>query len=966
MSNLFDQMWPAFLAEVSEQLDELEESLAASDSTTLDIGSTFRLFHTIKSSSAMMDFVNMELLAHAAEDILDLVRGEKATMTNEIGDLLVAVAGRLKVQLAQANNTKLPPDGDAQLLAQARAMLVSLGGTPPQEAVARPVEAEQPEHEEAPVAVDKIFSEFAESLETLWPAIAKWVAGKATRRPKELDRLVAACDAAGFPALRKIVQEMSADDVKSPAILAADFCLRLDPLRKRSGLDCGANAFAKIAQPLWVPEINALAIECLSVEGLENASLVREDVTRLIESGQRLGAMVRLCGFSSLALLLRFVGQILLEVERGNLALPAQLAELLMSAYSLCLEIEEGQAEDDAFAEICGRVLTTLQEMARNANSHEQAPDDRATLTDEFDIPYSLVVTLHEGCLSKMVEFCRRKIPLLDIEVDMDGPEALRDNFIQVISDQAEVLSNRTVFASDRPGDLSAETTRLSIIAACTGDATALIAKLQEYHSEHFHLSVQPVEYRGVASIESKRFENIHAERSAASDNAPQQEQSSATDTLRVSSGRLDQFVTRIGELALLRNQMDYHLRGNETENLLLRFQAFSRRLSSRKALAVDEQQELSDCVDEMILQMERLGQTDSQMQQSLGLLQSDALDLRVVPVDTIFRRVPVLVRRLARQLGKDVNLVMEGKDTRIDKSMVDVLSEPLMHMVRNALDHGLETPQQRIDAGKETKGSLVLRARQQGGSLLIELIDDGRGLNDEQIRRKAIERGVLQEAQALTISTEQLHALIFDAGFSTAGSITETSGRGVGMDIVRTRVEQLGGKITLQSNAGRGCHIALHLPLSAAIQGIILFSSESEVYGIAERSISEAIEVPLTSVQSIQGQMAIMHRDHALPVYTLPHLFSQPESDWLAGMQSIPVLLVSDGRRQIGILVSQVNARQEIFVRDCHPDIASLPGVSGASVLGNGDPVLILEASGLIDLAAQQAQGLAALMEVS
>ena len=164
----------------------------------------------------------------------------------------------------------------------------------------------------------------------------------------------------------------------------------------------------------------------------------------------------------------------------------------------------------------------------------------------------------------------------------------------------------------------------------------------------------------------------------------------------------------------------------------------------------------------------------------------------------------------------------------------------------------------------------------------------------------------------------------------------------------------------------GRGCHIALHLPLSAAIQGIILFSSESEVYGIAERSISEAIEVPLTSVQSIQGQMAIMHRDHALPVYTLPHLFSQPESDWLAGMQSIPVLLVSDGRRQIGILVSQVNARQEIFVRDCHPDIASLPGVSGASVLGNGDPVLILEASGLIDLAAQQAQGLAALMEVS
>jgi len=978
MSTLFDEMWPAFFAEVSEQLDELEVLLSSYVAESFDVGQTFRLFHTIKSSSAMMDFRDMELLAHTAEDILDLVRAGDTPMTEQICDLMVAVAGRLKLQLQEADKTRKPPAGDAQLLSQARDMLASLGGhvvqAEPVDAAASPSPAATAPVSQVPALdpradVDPVFAEFAAALDVLLPGLAKWIASGTGRKPAELKKLAAVCEMAGFPGLQAMAAALAADTGRACWLSGADFVHRLEGLRRRSGLDCGVEKLAAQSRSLLQPALHELAGQALATQGLEQAQVPQDALDTLVHATRELGALVRLCGFPALALLLRFVEQILREVARDNLMLPGELAELMMSAYSLCLEIEPDQGEDPAFAEICGRVLTTLQDIARNTEMHEAAPDARETLMNEFDIPYSLLTTLHAGCLPRMLSFCQQRVPLLDIEVDMDGPGDVRESFIGVISQHGEILSNRTVFASDRPGDASAETTRLSIIAACTGDAASMIPQLLAYHSDHFHLSVQPVLYRGSVALAQPAAPATAETGASARDAAPpetSEPQASVSDTLRVSSERLDQFVTRIGELALLRNQMDHHLRGNEAEAVLTRLHAFSQRLSAGQTLSLQEQRALAECLDDITSQFDRLGQADSLMQQSLGMLQSSALDLRVVPVDVIFRRVPVLLRRLARQLGKDVNLVMEGKDTRIDKSMVDVLSEPLMHMVRNALDHGIETPEQRRAAGKPDTAQLILRASQQGGSLKIELIDDGRGLDEQRIRARAVERGLISAEQAAGLSRERLHAMIFEAGFSTAGAITETSGRGVGMDIVRTRVEQLGGEISIQSTPGAGCAIALHLPLSAAIQGIILFASAGEVYGVAERSVNEALEVPLDALQSIQGQMAIMHRNHALPVYTLAHLFGQSTHSQLPTDHTVPVLLLSDGRRQIGVLVEQVHSRQEIFVRECHPDIAALPGVSGASVLGNGEPVLILEASGLIDLAALQAQELGALLEAS
>lgn len=963
MSDLYSEMWPAFYAEVSEQLDELEIQLATAEAARQDVAQAFRLFHTIKSSAAMMDFTHMETLAHAAEDILDPVRSGEAEMTDTLVELLSRVAARLKAQLAQADETKAAPGGDDALLKEARAQASLLGhGDAPAPSDAG-TQAPTDEPGQTPSEANE-FTQFADILDAELGACAPWIAGDVKRAPKNLRTVQKACEEIAFPALVALSAQFNDRDARVRQQAAASFVQRLEPLCQRAGRDCGRTALLAGIRPLLAGELTELALPALE------SAITADSADDFISRSARLNIVSRLCGYPSLSLLLRFVEQILLEVARGNLALPEDLGELMLSAYSLCLEVDPAQAEDDNFSEICGRLLTTLQDMSRQADSHDDAPDARDRLIDDFDIPYSLVATLHEGCLPEMVSCCENGNYLLDIEVDMDGPDSLRESFLDVIGQSAKIISNRTVFASDKPGDLTAETTRLSIIAACSEDPGDMITRLHSYHTDHFHLSVQQLLYRGAALL---RMDDALPEESAAASieqpeksdrTIPDSSPTSNSDTLRISSGRLDQFVTRVGELVLLRNQMAHHIRGDRTEALLSEAAQFSQRLSRGELLERSDADRLAGCIDALSEQLERLTHTDDQLQQSLGLLQSDALDLRVVPVDTIFRRVPILVRRLARQLDKDVELKIEGNDVRIDKSMVEVLSEPLVHMVRNSLDHGLEPAAERQAAGKPARASLTLRAAHQGGSLLIELIDDGRGLNDERIRDKAVANGLVSAAQASQLSADALHALIFEPGFSTAESVSETSGRGVGMDVVKTRVEQLGGAVSIQSSRGQGCHLTLRLPLSAAIQGIVLFSHGNQTYGISERSVSEAFEVPAERLQNVQGQQVILHREHTLPLYSLSHLLGYIPEQTALQNEHLPVMLVSDGRRQIGILVEQVHARQEIFVRDCHPDIAALPGVSSASILGNGEPVLILEASGLIDIAAQRAEGLARLVE--
>jgi chemotaxis protein histidine kinase CheA len=340
-------------------------------------------------------------------------------------------------------------------------------------------------------------------------------------------------------------------------------------------------------------------------------------------------------------------------------------------------------------------------------------------------------------------------------------------------------------------------------------------------------------------------------------------------------------------------------------------------------------------------------------------------LALRVVPIALVFNRLPRLVRDLAHGLDRQVHLEISGEEVRIDKGMVDVLSEPMLHLVRNALDHGIESAADRIAAGKPAQARLRVVARQQGNTLLVEVSDDGRGLDHERIRASAISKGLLTAEAAAALTARELHNLIFLPGFSTAAQVTEVSGRGVGMDAVKTRVLKLGGQVEISTEAGQGTVFTLRLPLSAAIQNVILVESGGRQLAIPERNVTEILSLSASALQSVQGQACCLLRGVTLPLYHLARLLGQPAVA-AAASTSLEVVVLTDGVHRIGLIVERVLGRPEVFIRDIHPDLVRLPGVGGASILGDGRVVIIVDCENLFELAVRQAQSLHSLLRVS
>jgi len=425
----------------------------------------------------------------------------------------------------------------------------------------------------------------------------------------------------------------------------------------------------------------------------------------------------------------------------------------------------------------------------------------------------------------------------------------------------------------------------------------------------------------------------------------------SAANTLRVSSRTIDHLLTQVGETVTLGNLLVQGAAEIGTGEALASLAelitpaaiADERTLAAlRGALAVVEDG------------FRRHQQASEKLHAVLDRLQEGALDLRVVPIETLFNRFPRVVRDLAQSCGKAVRLELEGCDVRIDKALIDALVDPLMHMVRNAVDHGIETAAERQARGKPGLATVLLKASQRGNEVEIEIRDDGRGLDRNKIREKALARGLIGEREARALPDGHLDRLIFHAGFSTAETLTQTSGRGVGMDVVMANVTRFGGAIDVSSTTGHGTTVRLRLPLSAAMQHSLLVEVEGLTLAIPERFLAEIHECGPEAFQSVGGQRAILLRRTYLPVFHLGQLLGRPpQSLRRAGRRSIVVLV--NGPDRIGIEVDQLQRRQELFVKEVHPRIAALPGIGGASILGDGRVILILDGDDLFRLAERQ-----------
>jgi two-component system chemotaxis sensor kinase CheA len=478
------------------------------------------------------------------------------------------------------------------------------------------------------------------------------------------------------------------------------------------------------------------------------------------------------------------------------------------------------------------------------------------------------------------------------------------------LMDHGSILE--TIFNLDLAGTLEDEPASrlpMNVVFATTLSAEALAAAMQLSPEQ-----VQPVENRGALSSLAAAVENPQIIPSAApAPTAPAARPApvQADATIRLNVSLLDSLMTLAGELVLSRNQLN--------ESLDRRNERGIRSSAQRVSLVTSELQEIV---------------TQTRMQ----------------PIGALFSRFPRLVRDLARDLGKEVQIKIEGGDVEIDKTILEGLADPLTHMIRNAVDHGIETRAQRAAAGKPEAGTVVLMASHHAGQVVIELADDGKGLAVDRVAAACLAKGLITQEQLDAMPEKERLALIFMPGVSTATKVNGVSGRGVGMDVVRTNLDKLGGKIEIETEAGKGTRFRIKLPLTLAIIPSLLVSDSSARFAIPQVNVAELIRIPATQIAARTNRVGdgevLMLRDRLVPLLYLSDALGVPRSQ--NASKALNVVLVNTGALEYGLVIEQLHETVEIVVKPLGRHLKSLSEYAGATILGDGKVALILDVAEL------------------
>lgn len=346
-------------------------------------------------------------------------------------------------------------------------------------------------------------------------------------------------------------------------------------------------------------------------------------------------------------------------------------------------------------------------------------------------------------------------------------------------------------------------------------------------------------------------------------------------------------------------------------------------------------------------LKNSELNETVEHMSRISGDLQTIILNMRMVPVETVFNRFPRMVRQLAKDLNKKIHLSVTGAETELDRTVIDEIGDPLVHLLRNALDHGIETPEQRRMNGKPEEGNVALKAYHSGNYVFIDIEDDGAGISRQRILKKALERGLVTEREAADLSDEQVYDFMFASGFSTASTISDVSGRGVGLDVVKNTIESLGGSITIQSREGFGSLFSIQLPLTLSIISVLLVKLASETFAIPISSIIETAVIRRDEILSAHNQKVIDYRGKIVPLVSLKEILEVPcnQND----ESHMAIVIVKKGDRLAALMVDSFIGQQEIVLKPLGNYLNSVFAVSGATILGDGQVALIIDCNALI-----------------
>lgn len=632
-----------------------------------------------------------------------------------------------------------------------------------------------------------------------------------------------------------------------------------------------------------------------------------DKINTIFRVAHTLKGMAGSMGFTDIAELTHKMENVLDKFRSGNLKVTTDVLTILFK----CLDTLEKMVENvkegsDEVVEIQS-IITALDNIEKGnvvvitpeaAKAPEAAADTAASTGSDFDLNVYDKNIVHEAR--------QKNYFVYKIEVDLNKDCLLKSAraflVYKTLEDVGEIV--KTIPSSE---DLEQENFEFSfslmLISMKTMDE---IKKLVENISEIEKVSVSEIMDEKTDEQQAVQTEAADESKKAAEPAKVSKDEDKtvkkAHQSVRVDLEKLDKFMTLVGELVILRTRLE--------------------QLSDGKKIS------------EFNETLEQVGRLTSELQDLV-------MKVRMLPVERVFNRFPRLVRDLSQELNKEIELIIEGENTELDRTVIDEIGEPLVHLIRNSADHGIESAEERIKNGKNSKGTIRLTAYQEGNKAVIKVEDDGKGLNLEKIKKKAVNSGINIEG----MNASDLKNLIFMQGFSTSEKVTDVSGRGVGMDVVKTKISSLGGTIDLLSEAGKGTSVIIRLPLTLSIIQALLVKVGTESFAISLGYIDKVINIKESDIKFTNNKEVILYRNNVIPVLRLAerlNIYSEEGTDKF-------VVIVKVGEKTVGLVVDSLLGQQEIVIKQMGKTLQSLKEYVGATILGNGLVTLILDVAAIV-----------------
>ena len=900
-----------YASESSEHISELESLLLGAERESPSpeaISAILRCFHSLKGLSRVMGASALEKVAHSAETVMSSVSSGQLIFEGDVLEVLLRVLDTIRALRAELLEGRTVNEAPRDILLALEAFGSASNDQSP--AITRIRVADRgselhPDHELL-VCLSELL---AEVLPELAPLIEPDTDGAALALAADsTEMLKIACQkleltplAEAFSALQALTSEGAVTGGRVLALARAVALTR--EFEQLMHVEAGANALGKAiadrVENYLRSELQSLSHFC--AEEPTSLAMAEHTARRLLLLAQALGR---------------------------NDAVMALLCDAV-HCWRLVCNPQQTQA-----------IRLVLEALQNDMSSLERALAElRGLLTLNTGVEWTKLFTEHRldaALLPAIPPEKRNRLASIQAENDVAFFEVILDvnAGTRSLHELARWLYSHTLLLQGKSITVEGQP-KVSLLLCSTQDE----AKLGEAIGNATGSGIPTIIRRMDGTVVSRTFGPPLQTVSAAGigDNA-----------VRVPVEILDRLFGRVGEFFQVESRLNGLIFDENVRESLRRIQDVA--LRTDLVRPEDVARVRPEDVARLVVQRGELQDVEVDVQRLLNLIHDATLGLRVIPFNSLFTRINRAVHDLAKNQGKHVHFTGRAEGIKIDKGMAELIVDPLMHMIRNAIDHGIELPEERQACGKEQTAILQISVGQTGNRIMIDVSDDGRGIDADKVLLKAVERGLVREAEGHRLSREQIYRFILMPGFSTAETVTETSGRGVGMDVALVNVTRLGGRIDIRSTSGRGTRFVIELPLSAAIQRVLLAETGHQLLSFPERAVVESLIVSPGDIQSVNGQQAILHLGTFLPVFRAEALLQLPSVPDNGGHLSIIVL--EHDRQRIGVVVRRILRSHEVLMRETHPRIANLIGISGVTTLGNGLVLLVTDPPGLFTLA--------------